>query len=161
MDELSAMTATAESLKNSLESVFTRKGANGVYTRLFESLESEQRFTLLSALKLREAELPIIGSLRGKNDWLVLTTERLIWAIAGVRQVLDANAIRDATADFKTLQASGNTKLEMESLQVTTLSGAKYTIFLEPGQPLSGVWNVLKNLGARNRSAPERTITRP
>lgn len=43
----------------------------------------------------------------------------------------------------------------MTNLQVITLSGEEYGIELEPGRPLSGTWNVLKNLGARNRHAGE------
>jgi hypothetical protein len=39
----------------------------------------------------------------------------------------------------------------MRTLRVITLTGEEYTIELEPGQPLSGTWNVLKNLGTRNR----------
>ena len=153
------MTAAAQSLKSTWESIFRRKGGDGVYTRLFDSLEPGQRSTLLSALELREAELPVIGSIRGPNSWLLLTTERLTWAIAGRRHELAAEIIHDTTADLKGLQDSGKSKLEMRTLQVITLAGEEYTIDLEPGQPLSGTWNVLKNLGARNRRLAEGTTT--
>lgn len=151
---------SAENLKNTWESIFRRKGGDGVYTRLVDSMNPGQRSTLLGAIKLRETELPVIGSLRGPNNWLVLTTERLVWTAAGERHEIDAENIRDAAADFKQLENS-QSKLEMRALQVTTLEGDKYTIELEPGQPLSGTWNVLKNLGTRNRHTVENKSASP
>jgi hypothetical protein len=146
------VTGTATALKDTWASIFRRKGADGAYTRLFDNMEPGQRQTLLSGLKLRESELPVIGSLRGPGNWLILTTERLAWATDGERHELAAEDIRDAIANFNQLQNT-QSKLEMRTLQVTTRTGDEYAIELEPGQPLSGVWNVLKNLGARNRRA--------
>jgi hypothetical protein len=48
----------------------------------------------------------------------------------------------------------------MRQLQVVTMENGEHSIELEPGAPLSGVWNVLKNLGSRNRSAMERARQR-
>jgi hypothetical protein len=149
-----AVIMTAETLKRTWESIFRRKGGDGSYTRLFDSMEPGQRSALLSGLKLREKELPVIGSLKGPGSWLILTTERLVWASHGKRHELATEDIRDAAADLKHLQTS-RSKLEMRTLQVTTLTGEEYTIELEPGQPLSGAWNILKNLAARNRHATQ------
>jgi hypothetical protein len=142
-----------ESLKDTWVSIFRRKGADGAYTRLFDNLDPSQRSALLSELKLRKSELPVIGSVQDSDNWLVLTTERLVWSIGGRRREVDAKVIRDARADFKKLQRRGHSKLEMRELQVVTMGKGEYTIELEPGAPLSGTWNILKNLGARNRSS--------
>jgi hypothetical protein len=151
------MTLTAaESLKDTWASIFRRKGGDGTYTRLFDNLDPSQRSTLLAQLKLHESELPVIGSVQDSSNWLVLTTERLAWSIAGERQEIAANAVRDAMADLKQLQRSDQSKLGMRQLQVVTVGNGEYSIELEPGGPLSGTWNVLKNLGARNRNAIER-----
>jgi hypothetical protein len=123
-------------------------------------MDSAQRSTLLTAIKLHATELPVIGSLRGPNNWLVLTTERLVWTVAGERHEIGLESIRDATVDLKQLENT-QSKLEMRTLQVTTLKGEKYTIELEPGQPLSGTWNVLKNVGTRNRYASEKKSGSP
>jgi hypothetical protein len=80
--------------------------------------------------------------------------------MAGERHEIYIETIRDATADLKQLENS-QSKLEMRTLQVTTLAGEKYTIELEPGQPLSGTWNVLKNVGTRNRHASEKKSASP
>jgi hypothetical protein len=150
------MTLTAaENLKHTWESIFRRKGGDGVYIRLFDNLDPSQRGTLLAELRQHESELPVIGGVQDSSNWLILTTERLAWSIDGDRREVAANAIRDATADLKQLQRSEHSKLGMRRLQVMTMGDAEYSIELEPGGPLSGIWNVLKNLGARNRRAIE------
>lgn len=147
------MTLTAaETLKDTWVSIFRRKGGDGAYTRLFDNLDPLQRSTLLAEFKLHESELPVIGSIQDSGNWLVLTTERLAWSIGGERREVAANAIRDATADLKQLQRSEHSKLGMRHLQIVTMGDGEYSIELEPGGALSGTWNVLKNLGARNRS---------
>jgi len=141
----------AERLKGTLVAIFRRRGENGRYTQLFDELDALQRNKILAIIKLHQAELPIIGSVLDSGNWLVLTTERLVWSVGSQRREVPADAVRDATADFEELQHSSG-KLEMGKLQVVTVSGAAYPIELEPGAPLSGTWSVLKNLGARNRS---------
>jgi hypothetical protein len=153
------MTLTAaESLKDTWTSIFRRKGGDGTYTRLFDNLDPSQRSMLLAKFKLGGSELPVIGSVQDSGNWLVLTTERLAWCIEGKRREIAANVIRDATADLKHLQHSDHSKLGMRQLQIVTMGDGEYSIELEPGAPLSGVWNVLKNLGARNRNATEESI---
>ena len=147
------MTLTAaESLKNTWASNFRRKGGDGIHPRLCDHLDPPQQRALFAEFKLRESELPVIGSVQDSGDWLVLTTERLAWSIGGKSQELPTNAIRDATADLMRLQREEHSKLEMRQLQIVTMEGDAYSIDIEPGGPLSGTWNVLKNLGARNRS---------
>jgi len=148
------MTLTAaESLKDTWASIFRRKGGDGTYTRLFDNLDPSQRSTLLAEITFRESELPVIGSIQDSSNWLVLTTERLAWSIGGERREIAAGAVLDATADLKQLQRGDHSKLGMRQLQVVTMGDGEHLIELEPGGPLSGTWNVLKNLGARNRSA--------
>jgi len=148
------MTLTAaESLKDTWASIFRRKGGDGTYTRLFDNLDRSQRSTLLAEITLRESELPVIGSIQDSSNWLVLTTERLAWSIGGEHREIAAGAVLDATADLEQLQRGDLSKLGMRQLQLVTMGGGQYLIELEPGGPLSGTWNVLKNLGARNRSA--------
>ena len=146
----------AENLKDTWTSIFRRKGKDGVYTRLFDNLDVSQRVILLTALKLNKSELPVIASVQNSNNWLILTTERLAWSIKGRREELETGTIRDATADLRKLQRSKDSKLEMQQLRLVTLECREYLIDLEPGEPLSGVWNVLKNLGARNRNSINR-----
>ena len=147
----------AESLKDTWAAIFRRRGRDGAYTRLFDNLDPSQRDTLVAALKLRESELPVIGSVKNSDNWLLLTTERLAWSIDGKCQELAAGAVHGAVIDFGRLHAYGS-KLKMYELQVVTMGNRKYSIELEPGEPLSGVWNILMHLGRRNRNAASKAL---
>jgi hypothetical protein len=146
------MTLTeAKSAKRIWTSIFRRNGGDGNYTRLFDNLDPSQQGALLAEFGLSDLELPVIGSLQDSRNWLVLTTERLAWSIGGKRQELATTVIRDATADLRQLQRSEHSKLSMRRLQISTTGDVEYVIELEPGRPLIGVWNILRNVGARNR----------
>jgi hypothetical protein len=141
----------AESLKIVLTSIFRRKGRPGRHTRLFEDLESFQKSTLQESVQFDDNELPVIGSVESPQKWLVLTTKRIVWHLKGKTQTLLVSDIRDVEADLKALAAKGLNKNEMRELQIKTMGGEQFTIEVEEGGPLSGVWNALKNLAARNR----------
>lgn len=142
-----------EKLKSTLSAVFKRKGCDGRYTRLFENLDSPQKEALLKQVHLAETELPVIGSAEREDQWLLLTTARIIWRSGDKTESLNVKDIRDTVADLRKLVATGRRKDKMRELQVLTMNGEQRIIELEEGAPLMGVWNVLKNLGARNRSA--------
>jgi hypothetical protein len=141
----------AEQLQSTLISIFKRRGHDGDYTRLFENLEPAHRETLLSRIELERSELPVIGSVEGDDNWLIFTTERVVWHSAGREQSLRVQDIRDVVVDFKGLVSTDRNKEEMKELQVVCANGERQTLALEAGAPLVGVWNALKNLGARNR----------
>jgi hypothetical protein len=146
----------ADRLKDTWTAIFRRKGGDGTHTRLFDNLDLSQRSMLLAEFKLNESERPVIGSLQDSANWFVLTTERLAWSTGGKRQEVATADIRGATGDLKQLQASDHSKLGMRHLKIRTIGEGEYSIEVEPGSPLSGVWNVLSNLGARNRGAIKR-----
>ena len=142
---------SGKALKTTLTSVFRRKGGNGQQMRLFDDLEPAQKQALLNMVPLGGEELPVIGSFENSAKWLLLTTERLTWNSGSKSESLSAQEIRDAVVDFAAMQQRGETKLQLRQLQVESLRGDQYTIQVEEGLPLSGTWNVLKSLGARNR----------
>ncbi len=141
---------TAESLKDIWASIFRRKGGDGAYTRLFDNLDASQRAALLSVIKLRESEVPVIGSVENSDTWLLLTTERLVWSVGGERRDVPADAVRDAKADHDHL-LKNRSKVGMRRPRVVTIGGEEYPIEIESGAPLIAVWNVLMNLCRRNR----------
>lgn len=141
----------AATTKKRLSTIFERKGGDGQFTCLFENLNPAQREILSRLVELNSGELPVIGSVRNFKTWLLLTTERLVWAVDGKRTEISAESIRDATADLNSLPDGPQEKLEMRHLQVTTHEDKNFLIEIEPGPPLSGTWNVLKNLAGRNR----------
>ena len=58
--------------------------------------------------------------------------------------------VSEASMDFKSL-SSARAKLETQDLQITTQNDKHYRFPIEEGPPLIGVWNVLKQIGFRNR----------
>jgi hypothetical protein len=151
------MVVSAGSLKEVLSSIFRRKGGDGLYTYPFDGVHPSLSKLWLATINLRSKELPVIGSLRNPNNWLILTTERLMWAVTGNRHELPIECIWDANLDWN-LIGNFRSKEEIDTLDVITIAGDKHTITVEGGAPLFGFWNVLKNLGTRNRHAKEREV---
>ncbi len=146
------MSPNENSLKGTWSSIFLRKGGEGVYTRLFDNLDVSHKIVIEKAVSFHTDELPIVGSVRSQSNWLVLTTDRLIYSIEGQRTELLVGTIADAVADFTEVIAKNKTKAEMNKLKLLTLDRKEHLIEMEPGRPLSGIWNVLKNIGHRNRN---------
>lgn len=136
----------SESLKNTWAAIFQRRGGNGTYTRLFDKLDPRQQGILLAEFSPTETELAVVGSVQDSANWFVLTTERLAWSIRGERSEIPVSIIHNA------MPGSNQRKEEMRQLRMETTVG-DCLIELEPGAPLTGVWNILNNLGARNRKA--------
>jgi hypothetical protein len=147
----------ATSRKEIWQSIFVRRGGNGAHTRLFESLESSVRDFLLREANTTESELPVVGHFLDADNWSLLTTSGLVWCTGGARGQLSIEAVRDAVSDLPKLQETGTTKLEMRELRILTFNGPDSLVSFEPGIPLSGVWNILKNAGASNRSRMSRS----
>jgi hypothetical protein len=140
-----------EKLKNTLSSIFSRKGANGRYTRIFDDLEATQQRFLLDKVQLNPDELAIIGSAEGSETWFLLTTQRIVWRLRGRDEMLALHEVLHAKADFPKMANAGIQKSELRELQIETATRASVSLEVEEGAPLSGLWNVLLNLGARNR----------
>lgn len=114
-------------------------------------MESAEKGGLLEKLQLRAGELPVIGHLMDQHEWLIITTERLIWHYEQRTQIVPLEDIDDAIADLHKLVASGQKKEQMRELRILTTKGGQFVIAVEEGLPLLGVWHALKNLGSRNR----------
>jgi hypothetical protein len=143
----------AEKLKSTLTAIFKRKGKDGSYTRLFENLEPSQREVLLKEISLHDGELPVIGSAKGQDSWLIVTTNRIVWRYEGKRQTLSVHDIRHVQADFQKMIAAGIMMPQLRELQIETVGRELLTIEVEEGSPLIGVWNALLNVCARNRKS--------
>lgn len=139
-------------MKEVWESIYRRRGGNGAYTRLFEDLEQSQQATLLAGLAQRDAELPVIGSLMSGDNWLILSTERLVWCADGKRSELPLLALRDTHVDRGALRTGPSGKTTLDRIEIVTFDEGEHVIRVEPGPPFFGFLNVLKNIGTRNRN---------
>ena len=141
----------AEKLKSTLTAIFKRKGHNGRYTRLFENLEPSQQEALLKQVSLRAGESPVIGSTESQDAWFIVTTERIVWRLKGKTRTLSVDDVLHVRADFPKMVVTGVRKHRLRELQVESVDHEQHTIDVEEGAPLTGVWNVLINLSARNQ----------
>lgn len=140
-------------IKTRLVSTLKRKGGEGEYVRLYDHLEPWQKDFLTTEMPLQEKELPVIGGIEGQERWFLITTQRIAWRLKDSMQSIPIDQVSEAFIDFNSL-SSGRTKLETEELRITTENGKRYTLLIEKGSPLIGVWNVLKSIGFRNRKNP-------
>lgn len=141
--------ADPEFLKDRLSWIFRRRGGSGQMTRLFDELEDTQKDALVKAVELGAEELPVLASLVGKDRWLVLTTQRIVWCLDGEDHQLQLSDIADAFVDFHAMVRDGVRKSDVRELEIVTRVGDRHTIGVESGGPLFGVWNVLKNVARR------------
>jgi len=139
-----------DQLKRLWTLIFQRKGSEGSFTRLFENLDPPQRELLLRYVSLDPSELPVIGSVQGPDNWLILTTQRLEWSADGVRVGSYTDSILGVRMDLEAIRRKFRAKSESRHLEIVLSDGSCYTIELEPGMPLIGVWQVLRNLASRN-----------
>lgn len=146
----------AEDFKKTLSAIFRRKGADGERTRLFDSLDMDKKQVLMRSVALGDQELAVLGNVVDDNNWVCLTTERLVWSRNSCREMLRISDISDAVVDLHELQRKQESKASMRELLVVTFSGNRHSVFLEAGLPLSGVWHVLKHVGDRNRRGSEQ-----
>src|SRR5437868_13019877 len=139
-----------EKLKDTLTSIFRRKGASGRYTRVFDELGPGEQEFLLRRVHLSSDELPVVGSAESPGTWFLITTERVAWHFSRQDKMLPVQDIWHAKADLPKMVASSTKKNELRELQIQTRDHENVSIEIEQGAPLAGVWNVLLNLAARN-----------
>ena len=142
--------AAREDLRDIIRSIYRRKGGKGVTLRLFDDLGSAERHLLLEKAALGIDDIPVIGLFIDEDNWLLLSTEYLLWCTSGKTHRVCTSCIADANVDLGELRMSKLSMADCATLQVITKSGKHYRIEVEAGRPLSGLWNVLKFLGRRS-----------
>jgi hypothetical protein len=147
---------SAEALKRLWVRIFRRRGGNGICTRAFDDLDVVQQRVLRARCAIGSAEVPVIGGAVSATNWFVLITTRLVCAIDGIIVELRTSDISHAHIDLQMLRSRRIGKLDATQLQVFTTDGHQIEIEVEAGKPLFGVWNILLNIGARNRRSARR-----
>jgi hypothetical protein len=103
-------------------------------------LEPSQKAVLLKEVPLKSGELPIIGCVESQDNWLIVTTERIVWRLDGKTQTLPIQDVWHVKADFPKTVATGVRKHQLRELQIETVSHEQCTIEVEEGAPpLSGM----------------------
>jgi len=142
--------------KNVMSALFLRRGGNGVHAGLFEALDPFATTFLKQAVALNDGESEVIASWGDAHNWLLLTTERLLWEDSGSDgsvYLRDVVGVRPAAGD-----GHMRSKRLLQRLEVTTADSRQHILRIEEGAPFSGLWNVLLRVAEQNRRskrAPE------
>lgn len=131
--------------KERIEKIFTNKGGEGVYTKIFENLLPSQKdgFVMLIADK---SELPLIGFYKNDTNWLLLTNQKIYYRCEAVSECILLNDLVSVDVDFTRMQQIGANMNSFNELEIENKSGEKVILRIESGLPLSGLWNVLLHI---------------
>jgi len=111
----------------------------------------ELRSALLDEIPLTQDEAAVIGYNGPDDSRLLLTTERLVWGRHCQFIEVRIDEIDDVKIDLSRIQ-SAEDKASLKTLELSA-DCRKFSLALEPGLGLSGLWNVLHHLAVRNRRA--------
>jgi hypothetical protein len=148
-------------------SVFQRKGGPGSHTRLFPDFPPAARRKILARASLAADEIPVLASLHPPGEGFLLTSHRLLCFCGGARRVIENSTITGVAPErwreLQRLRGRGAElpayavparlrlpKAEWSFLEISTREGVVLRLSVEPGPPFLGVWNVLRNIVARN-----------
>lgn len=141
--------ANPQHTKDTWVSIFKRKGASGKQTKLFEEFDDATRKAITERASLRADELPVIASAPTLQGWFLLTTKRLLSFTGNASETIETSSIVEVLpAEFGQVR-----KEEMSLLKLKLNEGRELQAQVEAGAPFFGVWNVLRNAVARNKSA--------
>jgi hypothetical protein len=136
---------------NIILSIFERKGGNGQYTLPFEHLDAEAQSIVMDQAILTAEEVPVLVSFKSPDEWLMLTTQRLIQIASGEKIGLNFNEIASVTVDPDSPDLSmRRQKQYWNRLKIGTFNEVYYTVEVESGMPFWGLWNALKYIATRN-----------
>ncbi len=133
-------------------SVFERKGGPGAHTRLWGDFPPATRQQSLERAGLYPGEIPVLAGLPPGGSGFILTSHRVIF-FAGSRTVVVAtgDVLRAEPAELHGNRGWRRLSPDWDTFQFTLRDGSEHFVKVEPGPPFIGVWNVLRNLMARNR----------
>lgn len=131
---------------------FEKKGGEGRWTHPFSALSEERRALLLGQVHLSPGELPILTCSKSPDEWVLLTSRRLVVHQPGRVLDLPWADIEDATVDESHKRAVFSSrhlgKEGWERLKVILRRGGAIEVELEAGPAFFGFWNVLRAVGA-------------
>jgi hypothetical protein len=118
-------------------------------------MEETQQQMILQGVGLTHQEVPVIGSFRSQNDWLLITTDRVFWSERdNVKSIPTTSILSVSPSQFGKVS-----KQAMCCLHIHTADAGDVTLEVEEGRPFFGIWNVLKHFAARNKRKDESNRT--
>jgi hypothetical protein len=128
--------------KSTWAALFSRKGASGVRTRLWDDWNDQTRAKVLQELVLDGGELPVLLARPPGGAQTVLTTRRLLCG--------SVNSMADEIVEIKPLQFGEKRKDQLHELSIGLSSGGNPRVASEPVPSFFALWCVLLHISKRN-----------
>lgn len=130
--------------RQSISSIFHRKGGEGRLTMLYENLPDFEQRALEKNIKFTEGEKPAIAYFESEGSWCLLTNHRLVWQDLNSRQEVAIMELSRVTHDMHYSVQRGELDRSLwRELNIGTTDGRMLTLQIEPGEPFLGFWSVL------------------
>lgn len=130
-----------EQLVRACQHLYRRTGGDTARSGVYGDLGGHIRAAIEASLVFASAELPIAASFVDECHWLVVTTDRVMFRAGGEVTALSLSHVQEVHS--RALE-DGND--ELPDVIVVVSDGRRYEVRVEPGHPLSGMWNVLRRL---------------
>ncbi|MBL0317860.1 MAG: hypothetical protein IPP74_00905 [Alphaproteobacteria bacterium] len=151
------MTPNADHEKIILCGIFRRKGGNGIYTKIYDELDLLAKELLQKQVQETDDEKLVIAGIINSSEWQLITTKKIIWGTHGVIKSINFEELIDALVDLPKLMKDNVRLVDNTELVVITKDGQRTILKLEAGKSFSGIWNIIKFIGLRNRRAEQKS----
>jgi hypothetical protein len=132
-----------------MAAIFKRKGGNGEYTKLYESIAVKDR-KFFDEKIVDPDERPVIVSVHDENNWFLLSDRRLYSSLEARIFTIKLEEIDHVKVDLHLMRLKMTRMTDQDELTLVTSNNAKCKLKTEPGLPFSGMFSVLKHIEARN-----------
>jgi hypothetical protein len=107
----------------------------------FESLPDSSKAFLTRASELNGDEVPIVASIVSDSRWLLATSDRVVFRN-------DEGVISISLGQLRNVHSASldDAHDNRDDVLVLVTDTAQHDVHVEPGRPMSGIWNVLRRL---------------
>jgi len=119
-------------------------GRVAIATGPIEELPQSAANVLFNKVGLMQGEFPILGSVVSLDDWLLITTSRVLSSHRGTITALDFVDIGGVNCDIDACARAGQQEVEqLEYISLWTFSGKELTLRVQSGGGYLGIMGVL------------------
>lgn len=134
-----------------LLSIFKRKGAEGVLTKVI-SEENKVDFLNQMAL-LKKEEQPLLCFKQNELNWLLITSSRIIESKEGVILAIPFSELVEVNLAMQEEFKDGiMNKENFTRLVLKVATGKSYIINAEKGKPYQGIYQILHHIASSNKA---------
>ena len=99
---------------------------------------------------MKDAEEPVVASVQSAEDWILITTQRVLIGIGGRSHSIAHTGLSHTSVDATACINAGQVDTYMfEYISVDTHSGLHFVAHVQPGGGFLGILSLLKMLESR------------